>query len=61
MGLSFGFGAHGCPGQPLALRETDALLYRLLALDVTKAAEPVISWDDLIEGYKVRGLTLRVN
>jgi cytochrome P450 len=61
VGLSFGFGAHGCPGQPLALRETDALLHRLLAMDVTMRAEPVISWDDLIEGYKVRGLTLEVH
>src|SRR5690625_363439 len=61
VGLSFGFGAHGCPGQPLALRETDALLHRLFAMDVTMRAEPVISWDDLIEGYKVRGLTLQVH
>ena len=61
VGLSFGFGAHGCPGQPLALRETDALLHRLLALDVSMSTEPAISWDDLIEGYKVRGLTLSVN
>lgn len=60
VGLSFGFGAHGCPGQPLALRETDALLHRLLSMDVTKRTEPSISWDDLIEGYKVRGLTLEV-
>ena len=60
VGLSFGFGAHGCPGQPLALRETDALLHRLLSMDVTKRTEPTISWDDLIEGYKVRGLTLDV-
>lgn len=60
VGLSFGFGAHGCPGQPLALRETDALLHRLLSMDVIKRTEPSISWDDLIEGYKVRGLTLEV-
>ncbi len=60
VGLSFGFGAHGCPGQPLALRETDALLHRLLALPVARESEPTISWDDLIEGYKIRGLTLSV-
>lgn len=61
VGLSFGFGAHGCPGQPLTLRETDALLHRLLALPVNKVTQPIISWDDLIEGYKVRGLTLRID
>lgn len=61
VGLSFGFGAHGCPGQPLALRETDALLRALLAKQVKIVAEPSISWDDLIEGYKVRGLTLQID
>lgn len=61
VGLSFGFGAHSCPGQPLALRETDALLHRLLALPVTTMSKPSISWDDLIEGYKVRGLTLHLS
>lgn len=61
VGLSFGFGAHRCPGQPLALRETDALLHRLLALPVTAHTEPAISWDDLIEGYKVRGLSLQLS
>lgn len=60
VGLSFGFGAHACPGQPLALRETDALLHRLLALPVTRTSEPTISWDDLIEGYNIRQLTLAV-
>lgn len=60
VGLSFGFGAHSCPGQPLALREADALLHRLLALDVTRTSEPTISWDDLIEGYRIRQLTLSV-
>lgn len=60
VGLSFGFGAHSCPGQPLALREADALLHRLMALPVAQATEPTISWDDLVEGYKVRGLTLSV-
>ena len=60
VGLSFGFGAHRCPGQPLALRETDALLHRLLALPITAHTQPAISWDELIEGYKVRGLTLHL-
>ncbi|GAA2045426.1 cytochrome P450 [Yaniella flava] len=59
VGLSFGSGAHGCPGQPLALRETDALLSSLLAKPVSIVSQPSISWDDLIEGYKVRGLKLR--
>lgn len=61
VGLSFGFGAHACPGQPLALRETDALLYKLLSKNVSLIASPSIDWDDLIEGYKIRGLQLQLD
>ena len=58
--LSFGDGAHRCPGQPLAMLESDALLRRLLALEVHIVKEPVIEWDDLIAGYALRGFELRV-
>ncbi len=57
-GLSFGDGAHRCPGQPLALLETDILLRRLLALRPHLVAEPALTWDFLIEGYQLRGLVL---
>jgi len=56
--LSFGDGAHKCPGQPLAILESDVLLRRLLALDVTVDAEPELGWDDLIAGYFLRGFDL---
>jgi cytochrome P450 len=56
--LSFGDGAHKCPGQPLAILESDVLLRRLLALDVTVVAEPELGWDDLIAGYFLRGFDL---
>ena len=59
-GLAFGDGAHKCPGQPLAIAETDVLLTRLLAREPTVLARPVLGWDDLIEGYKLRGLRLAV-
>ena len=59
--LSFGDGAHRCPGQPLAILESDVLLRRLLAREVTIAAEPTIEWDDLIAGYALRGFKLRVS
>jgi cytochrome P450 len=58
--LSFGHGAHRCPGQPLAIMESDVLLQRLLARDVTIAAEPTIEWDDLIAGYALRGFDVRL-
>ena len=57
-GLSFGDGAHRCPGQPLAMYETDVLLTRLLRLRPRVLREPTITWDHLIEGYQLRGLDL---
>ena len=57
-GLSFGDGAHRCPGQPLALLETDVLLTRLLESRPRIVAEPTVEWDNLIEGYRLRGLVL---
>ncbi len=58
--LTFGDGAHKCPGQPLAILESDVLLTRLLARTPTVVSEPTVAWDDLIEGYQVRGLQLRL-
>ena len=58
--LSFGHGAHRCPGQPLAIMESDVLLHRLLARDVTIAAEPTIEWDDLIAGYALSGFDVHL-
>ncbi|ANS79191.1 Cytochrome P450 [Serinicoccus hydrothermalis] len=57
-GLAFGDGEHKCPGQPLALLETDALLVRLLAHRPRVVREPELGWDHLIEGYWLRGLVL---
>jgi cytochrome P450 len=58
--LSFGDGAHRCPGQPLAILETDVLLTRLLALSPELVREPDLDWDNLIEGYRLRGFELRL-
>lgn len=59
-GLSFGEGHHKCPGQHLAMKESDMLLTRMLALDLELVQEPTVTWNDLIHGYEVRGLTVRV-
>lgn len=59
--LSFGDGAHRCPGQPLAILETDVLLTRLLALGPEIVREPELDWDNLIEGYRLRGFELRLS
>ncbi len=56
--LSFGDGAHKCPGQPLAILESDVLLTRLLSRNPAIVSEPTLGWDDLIEGYFLRGFEL---
>ena len=58
--LTFGDGAHKCPGQPLAILESDVLLTRLLARNPRILSEPTLAWDDLIEGYQLRGLELQL-
>jgi cytochrome P450 len=59
-GLTFGDGAHKCPGQPLAIMESDILLTRLLARAPQVVREPTLDWDDLIEGYTLRDFVLRL-
>ena len=58
--MSFGDGAHRCPGAFLAMAESDAFLRRLLALDLEIVGTPSIGWNDLIEGYEVRGLEVAI-
>lgn len=59
-GLAFGDGEHRCPGQPLAMLESDVLLHALLSRRPQVVQEPELGWDDLIEGYTLRGLELRL-
>ena len=58
--MSFGDGQHKCPGNSLAIQETDILLTRLLQHDLVVAHAPVIGWDDLIAGYSLREFVLTV-
>jgi cytochrome P450 len=58
--LSFGDGAHRCPGSFLAIAESDAFLTRLLRVPLEVVGAPTIGWNDLIEGYEVRGLEVAV-
>ncbi|QYM76938.1 cytochrome P450 [Leucobacter luti] len=55
-GLSFGDGAHRCPGSHLALLETETLLTTLLEAGITLAREPDRGFDTLVQGYQLRGL-----
>lgn len=57
--LSFGDGHHRCPGNAIALLESDILLSRLLARDLEVVQPPQLHWNDFIESYEIRGFVLR--
>lgn len=58
-GLSFGAGAHRCPGEHLALEETDALVLQLLRREVQLVRAPEVTWDDVVAGHHLEGMRLR--
>jgi cytochrome P450 len=58
--MSFGDGHHKCPGNSLAIQETDILLTRLLRHDLVVAHAPVMDWHELIAGYSLREFILTV-
>jgi cytochrome P450 len=54
--LSFGDGAHHCPGWQVALHEARAFLdalFRLPGIRLTRA--PDIGWSDMLQSYELRG------
>lgn len=58
--MSFGDGPHRCPGNAIAIQESDIFLTRLLKLPLVIDHEPDIGWADLIAGYELRNLGIRV-
>lgn len=56
--MSFGDGPHKCPGNALAIQESDILLTRLLGHELVVAHAPVLGWDDVIAGYSLREFVL---
>ncbi|MCP2163434.1 cytochrome P450 [Goodfellowiella coeruleoviolacea] len=61
-GLSFGDGAHKCPGASIAILETDVFLSRLFALPgLRMLTPPRISFKHDIGGYELRGLTVALD
>jgi cytochrome P450 len=58
-GMSFGDGAHRCPGNNIAMLEADVFLTRLFGLpNVRMVSEPRVSFNDAIGGYVLRGLVV---
>lgn len=58
-GLSFGDGAHRCPGSHLALLETDILVQRLLRAGAVLEQAPDREFDSLVQGYQLRSFIVR--
>lgn len=56
--MSFGDGHHKCPGNSLAIQETDVLLSRLLRHELVVAHAPDIHWEELTAGYALREFVL---
>lgn len=60
-GLSFSDGPHRCPGNTIAIQETDVFLTRLFALPgVRLQTPPRVSFNDAIGGYELRGMVVAV-
>jgi len=57
--MSFGDGNHRCPGNAIALLESDVFLTRLLAQDLEVVSPPQLAWNSLIESYELRGFLVR--
>lgn len=58
--LSFGDGAHRCPGAFIAIQESDVFLQRFLRLPLEVVAPPQLRWNELIESYELRGFRVAV-
>lgn len=57
--MAFGDGAHRCPGNSIAMLESEIFLERLLSREVEMAGKPRIEWEEIVAGYAVRGLVLK--
>lgn len=57
-GLSFGDGAHRCPGSSLALIETDILVRAFLKAGAILNKHPRQTFDTLIQGYQIRDFNI---
>ena len=60
-GLSFGDGAHKCPGANIAILETDVFLQELFALPVRMESPPRVSINGATGAYELRGLVVALD
>lgn len=61
-GMSFGDGAHRCPGAYIAIEETDIFLTRFLKVETLRMVqEPTVTYSDLVKGYELRNFIVAVD
>ena len=57
--MSFGDGAHRCPGAYIAIQETDIFVRQLLAIETLSLEKiPNIIYNDTVKGYEIRNFIL---
>lgn len=59
--LSFGDGAHRCPGAFVAVQESDVFLKRLLRLPLRTKGEPHLGWNSKLGSYEVRDFIVELD
>ncbi|QLG12891.1 cytochrome P450 (plasmid) [Deinococcus sp. D7000] len=59
--LSFGDGAHRCPGAFLAVHESDVFLHRLLALPLHMRGTPVMTFNKMLMSYEIRDFEVELD
>lgn len=59
--LSFGDGAHRCPGAFLAIHESDVFLHRLLSLPLHIVGTPELTFNEMLMSYEIRGFIVEVH
>lgn len=58
--LSFGDGAHRCPGAFLAIHESDVFLHHLLGLPLRMVGTPELTFNEMLMSYEIRHLVVEV-
>ncbi|UQN08975.1 cytochrome P450 [Deinococcus sp. QL22] len=58
--MSFGDGAHRCPGAFLAIHESDVFLQRLLSLPLRIAGSPQLTFNEMLMSYEIREFKIKL-
>ena len=57
--MSFGDGAHRCPGAYIAIQESDIFLRRLLKLEGVRMEQPpTVTYNQIVKGYELRNFII---